>query len=96
MLLSAHHCAWHILRHPKDDIYCLHVVLLSPPLLTSAFHYKVNIIILNLRMRRARLMVFKILTKIILLPRQCSNLVNFEWFLFECPFFIHPSSRTAL
>ena len=40
----------------------------------SAFHHKVNIIILNLPKRQARLVIFKVLTKIILLPRQCSHL----------------------
>lgn len=84
------------LRHLVEDFYCLHVVLLLSLPLTSAFHHKVNIIILNLPKRQARLIVFKVLMKIILLPKQCSNLFNFYHFIFERSFSLYPSSHTAL
>ena len=43
----------------------------------SVFHHKVNIITLNLPKRQARLIIFKVLTQIILLPRRVQTSSTF-------------------
>lgn len=85
MLLSAWYYAWHTFEASSRRFYCLHVVLLLSLPLMSAFHHKVNIIILNLPKRQARLIVFKVLTKIILLLSSVQTFLTFTILYLNVP-----------